>query len=154
VNRSFVLASFAVALLCAVPACDTSGVKLAKVKGHVTYKGAPLKGASVKFYPKEGPIAIGMTDDEGNFTLTTNGRAGATIGTHKVAITKMSSDAAQAVPANPSPEDMMKMQKSQMGKSTGPKSEIPESYGSPESSQLTAEVTANASENVFEYPLR
>jgi hypothetical protein len=142
------------ALLCVVPACDTSGVKLAKVKGHVTYKGAPLKGASVKFYPEKGPMAIGMTDDSGDFTLTTNGRPGATIGSHKVAITKVSGPAGPAMPANPSPEDMMKMQKAQMNKPSRPKSEIPESYGAPESSKLSAEVSANAAENEFEFPLQ
>jgi len=154
VNRSCVLASLGLALLCVVPACDSSGVKLGKVKGHVTYKGSPLKGASVKFYPEEGPMAIGMTDDNGDFTLTTNGRTGAVLGTHKVAITKMSGEAGPAVPANPKPEDMMKMQKANMGKQTGPKSDIPESYGNPDSSKLTADVTANASDNNFEFQLQ
>lgn len=153
-NRSFVLAFLGLALLCVVPACDTSGVKLAKVQGHVKYKGAPLKGANVKFYPSEGPMAIGITDDEGNFSLTTNGRPGAVVGTHKVSITKMSDSAGPAIPASPTPEDMMKMQKAAMSQPSGPKSEIPEMYGSPDTSKLTADVSANASENEFEFPLQ
>ena len=98
-------------------------------------------------------MALAITDSEGNFTITTNGRPGATVGTHKVAISKITGSATPT--AAPKPEDMMKMQKDNMGKAnTGPKNEIPEKYSNPESSGLTAEVTTNASENEFLFQLQ
>jgi hypothetical protein len=135
--------------------CGSDGNQLARATGQVNYKGKPLQGASVKFYPEGGgPMAIGTTDDSGRFTLTTNGRAGAPVGNHKVSITKMSAGAAAAAVSAPTPEDMMKMQKANMGKPTGPKSEIPETYGSPESSRLTADVSTSASQNDFLFDLQ
>jgi hypothetical protein len=136
--------------------CDSSGVKLAPVTGTVTYKGAPLKTANIKFMPESGPMAVGMTDENGKFKLSTNGRPGATVGLHKVAITKMSGGAVEtAAPSNPKPEDMMKMQKENMGKkNTGPKSEIPERYANPDSSKLTADVSAKGADNDFSFDLQ
>jgi hypothetical protein len=154
VDRRFFLSGLAMGLLLLLPGCDSSGgLKLARAKGQVNYKGSPLKGASVKFYNDNGPMAIGTTDDNGQFTLTTNGRAGAMVGKHKVAITKMAAGAAPAMTA-PTPDDMMNMQKANMNKPSGPKSEIPETYASPDSSKLTAEVSANASENDFLFELQ
>lgn len=136
--------------------CGDSGPKLAKVEGTVTYKGQPLKSANVKFYPGSGPVAVGITDDNGKFVLNTNGRPGASTGVSKVAITKMSGgDNAPQAQKQMKPEDMMRMAKESMGKpAAGPKSEIPEKYANPDSSQLTADVSTNASENQFTFPLQ
>lgn len=136
--------------------CGGSGPGLVKSTGQVTYKNKGLAGATVKFYPTgEGPMAVAITDEEGNFSVTTNGRAGAVLGMHKVSITK-SSDAAGAasMPANPTPDDMRKMAMDNMKKPSGPKSEIPEKYASAEASNLSAEVTSNASNNVFQFDLQ
>jgi hypothetical protein len=94
-----------------------------------------------------------MTDEEGNFKLTTNGRPGALVGPHKVAITKMTGEVVDAVAA-PKPDDMMRQQKANMGKPSGPKSVIPETYGSPDSSKLTADVSAKGSDNQFQFDLQ
>jgi hypothetical protein len=67
-----------------------------------------------------------MTDANGEFSLTTGGRPGVLVGEHKVSIAKAPPAPVQA--ANPSPEDMRKMQMSG-GMTTEPvKSEIPEKY--------------------------
>jgi len=61
---------------------------LAKVSGTVVYKGNPVAGASVSFMMDGAPRpAIGTTDDNGNFQLTTyDTDDGAVIGTHKVTV--------------------------------------------------------------------
>jgi hypothetical protein len=153
VIRCLILMSFSIGLLAVNAGCSRDGLKLIKAGGQVTYKGKPLSGANVKFIPGSGPMAIAITDEEGNFTITTNGRPGATLGTHKVAVSKITGSATPT--AAPKPEDMMKMQKENMGKpNTGPKNEIPDKYSNPESSGLTADVTANASENEFLFQLQ
>jgi hypothetical protein len=135
--------------------CD-SGPSIAKVTGKVTLNGVPIKGASVQFHPEKGPMATGITDDQGNFTLI----PGAPIGMNKVAISKPAPpDTGNSMPANPKPEDMAKMaaQMSQSGslkRTKPPKSEVPDKYGDPSSSGLTADVTSNAATNNFEFPLK
>lgn len=155
-RRIALLLGTALGVMVCFSGCDPSSVKLAPVTGVVTYKGAPLKTANIKFLPAEGPMAVGMTDEQGKFKLTTNGRPGAVLGLHKVVITKVTGGTeAAAVPSSPKPEDMMKMQKENMGKkNTGPKSEIPESYANPDTSKLTADVTAKAADNDFSFDLQ
>ena len=144
----------------ATTGCDSGGPAIAKVTGKVTLKGAPIKGATVQFHPEKGPMAVGITDDQGNFTLTTNGRPGAPLGMNKVAISKaVASAASNSMPANPKPEDMAKMasqmsQSGNMKRTEPPKSEVPENYSNPASSGLTADVSSNAADNVFEFPLQ
>ncbi|MBN8602080.1 MAG: hypothetical protein J0M26_13690 [Planctomycetes bacterium] len=145
--------------LIATSGCGDGGPAIAKVTGKVTVKGAAIKGATVQFYPEKGPMAVGITDDQGNFTLTTNGRAGAPVGMNKVSISKPAAAATNSMPANPSPEDMAKMaaqaaKGGNLKRTEPPKSEIPEQYGNPETSKLTADVSSDASKNVFEFPLQ
>jgi hypothetical protein len=73
-------------LVCA--GCNGSGLDLAPVEGIVTYNGTPLADAGVLFKPAQGPFAMGVTDAEGRFTLTTANEEGAIIGDHQVAISK------------------------------------------------------------------
>jgi hypothetical protein len=66
-------------------------VHLVPAKGKVTYRGQPLKNATVQFVPEQpkggsGPTATGRTDDSGAFTLTTEGRDGAAPGTYRVLV--------------------------------------------------------------------
>lgn len=140
----------------AVMGCSDSGVNLVRVKGKVVYEGQPISGATVTFKPNDGgPIATGMTDASGAFSLTTGGRPGAVIGAHKVGITKMSGGASAVATEAMSPDDMREMQKAAMdkGADSTPKSEIPEKYANPEKSGLVATVSENAAENEFEYTL-
>ncbi len=136
--------------------CGGDGPKLAKVTGKVTYKGQPLKSANIKFYPPSGPIAVGITDDNGMFSMNTNGRAGASLGMNRVAITKMTAGTAGAQPTTTmSPDDMKNMAKSNIKKeNTGPKSEIPEKYGDADSGLLSADVSADAAQNDLVFDLQ
>lgn len=154
VNRRFALACFAAGLFCAVPACGPGDVQLAPVKGQVTFQSKPLTGASVLFYAANGPIAIGMTDENGNFRLTTSGRLGAVVGANKVAIRKMTNEISHDEATAPTPEDMRNQQLAHTTNTAYIKSEIPEAYGSPDSSKLTAEVSVNGSENQFQFDLK
>src|SRR5207237_8702223 len=64
------------------------GPALVSARGIVKYKNAPIPGADVVLVPDgDGQPAIGRTDDQGQFTLNTNGRKGALVGTYKVSIT-------------------------------------------------------------------
>src|SRR5215469_10609192 len=72
-----------------------SSLKTVPVKGKVTYKGAPLAGASVSFLNQDpaGRAAGGKTNEQGEYTLTTMESGtkmaqGALPGEYKVAITK------------------------------------------------------------------
>lgn len=79
---------------------QSRGLKTEFVSGVVTYKGAPLAGASVQFIPANsdaasgnlGEAAAGNTDAEGKFMLTSmNGDVdkGAIAGEYKVLISKV-----------------------------------------------------------------
>lgn len=59
------------------------------VKGTLTLNGDALAGASVTFTPKTGPVARGVTNDKGEFTLTTfDAGDGAVEGNHTVTVYK------------------------------------------------------------------
>jgi hypothetical protein len=132
----------------------TTPLSLAPSTGTVFYNDKPLAGASVTFFNENAPLATGMTNAEGKFTITTGGRPGAPIGNAKVFITKISAQQSSAIPANPTPEDMRKMAIESMGKAVSQsKSEIPEKYGNPQTSGLVATVLADGSKNVFEFRL-
>jgi hypothetical protein len=82
--------------LAIVAGCSkTNKPSTAPVTGTVTYKGAPVEGASVMFMPAQaGPKpATGVTDAQGKFKLSTFGEAdGAIPGQYKVAITKRTTE--------------------------------------------------------------
>jgi hypothetical protein len=64
--------------------------KVAAVSGTVTYKGAPVEGATVSFWKEGAPRAgTGQTDAKGNFQLTTfDPNDGAVIGNHTATVVK------------------------------------------------------------------
>lgn len=146
-----------VLLLVVISGCGPTGAKLARVKGKVLYKGQPIAGASVTFQPATGPMAVGTTDPNGEFTLTTSGRPGAAPGDHKVSISKLAGGAAAVDYTKMKPEDMMKMaqeaQASGGSASYTPKNELPEKYRNAETSGLSATVSTSEADNVFEFPL-
>jgi hypothetical protein len=88
-----------VLLLAAVALTPGCGSKYVPVSGKVTLNGKPLANALVAFnrIPDEGsieagPSALGQTNENGEFTLRVSPQqAGALVGTHRVAITLMSS---------------------------------------------------------------
>lgn len=141
-------------LICGCGGGDSLG--LVGATGAVTIDGNPLVGATVTMRGSKGELSNGFTDSEGKFKMTTGGRIGVPVGTAKVGITKY----ADSVPVEVNSgalkaEDMQKMQIANKGKSkdSTPKSEIPEKYGNPDKSGLTAVIEASASRNVFEFPL-
>lgn len=66
--------------------CGGPGVDTGSVKGKVTVAGQPVKGILVNFTPEAGGRpATGVTDEAGNFTLSTfSSGDGAIPGKHKV----------------------------------------------------------------------
>ena len=75
----------------------SGGPKLVPVTGRVTMNGTPLKNVKVEFHPDPdagaiGPSSTGITDGDGNFTLTCAARgnaAGAVVGRHRVVLTDL-----------------------------------------------------------------
>lgn len=95
---------------------------------------------------------MGMTDPEGNFTVTTGGRPGAEIGKFKVVVSKPTSLDGGKAPAEMKPEDMERMIKE--GKSLAPpKSEFPARYTALGTTTLEADVSPDGETNVFEFTL-
>jgi hypothetical protein len=153
-----------VALFCAGVGCGgEAGLKgLVAASGTVTYKGAPVEGATVAFVPDgDGKAAGGRTDASGKFTLTTvNPGDGVLPGRYKVSVTKMVNlDTAAQVTA----EDMAKMvaggkappmgpTKGKPGDSGGVRYDVPKKYSNPIESGLTAEVKASGT-NDFTFEL-
>jgi hypothetical protein len=109
-----------------LPGCGGRGPKTARSSGTVTMNGKPLPNVGVTFLPtKKGPVAVGNTNENGEFTLTTNRKGdGAVIGKHKVTI-----GIAQEGQKNPG---------------------IPDSYSEPGTTKLSADVEAGKA-NVFTF---
>lgn len=126
------------------------GPRLYPAKGKVTYKGQPVARANVTFVSGQGQVLGAITNEAGEFTLSTQGRPGAAPGTYKVAISKMSQR--EGMPANPKPEDMAKMV-SPKGDVPQAKNELPGKYMAPETSGLTATVTEDGAKNNFTFDL-
>ena len=79
--------------------CSGSGrPPVAPVEGRLTYQGKPVADATVVFLCPGAPRqAVGMTDAEGNYRLTTyEPNDGATVGTHVVTVKKFKSPTDQA----------------------------------------------------------
>ena len=114
------------------------------VSGVVTYKGKPLSGADITFTSDTANrSAFGRTDDEGRYRLTTfSSNDGAVEGKQSVIIAKYAATA----PAVPEPavesEEYIPPGYGPEEKKEETKPEIPEKYGSPETSGLIAVVNA------------
>lgn len=142
------LAGLAMLALAGCTGGGGGGGALYPVKGKVTYKGAPVAGATVTFIPSgQGQPATGQTDASGMYSLNTGTRPGAGVGQYKVTVTKYATSGT----AQLTPEDMAKMQKE--GKTPEAKSEVPGKYAAPQTSGLQANVTQDASKNVFDFEL-
>jgi hypothetical protein len=82
--------------------CSGSGrPTIAPVSGHVIYKGQPVADATVVFLCPGAPrLAVGTTDKDGNYQLTTyEPNDGAVIGTHTVTVKKFKNEPAATDPA-------------------------------------------------------
>lgn len=139
-----------------------SGVSTAPVKGRVTLDGAPLPGATVTFSPKspEGRTAAGMTNENGEFVLTTiRAGDGAVPGEYGVAISKPIAtsgpvDDPRARGGTFDPREMAKIrEQAAAGAKAGAGQAVPQRYTSPATSGLTAKVESGKT-NEFQFDLK
>jgi len=122
----------------------------------VTYNGSAVEGATVVFAPESasGSVSTGVTDAQGNFTLTAHwGAKGAVPGSCKVTISK---SGAAAEPA-PDPEDVVAKPDEEIGddgllKQVEAAGDLPAKYASAATAGLTAEVKAEGG-NSFKFEL-
>lgn len=119
---------------------------LAAAKGKVMYQGKPVPRAHVMFIPKNGAMAVGTTNDQGEFVLATKGRAGAVIGEHRVTVASMEAPPmGSTAPVEIGSPEYLKM--SQAPPPKAPKSLIPEKFSKSDTSGLTQMIDADASKN-------
>lgn len=144
--------SIVVGCLAVAFGCGPSGPSLAPTTGTITFDGKPVAGATVTFVPDAGPPGTAVTNDQGGYAIQTVGRDGAVIGRCMISVTKIDPSSV-VMPVNPTPEDMREAAMANRNKSTKPKSEIPEKYGTVVGSGLTATVTSDANSNVFDFDL-
>jgi hypothetical protein len=126
----------AVALVLAV-GCGESRQATAPVSGTVTYKGAPVEGATVAFVSTTGAeSATGMTDAAGRYTLSTFEKGdGAMLGEFKVRVFKYEGSTEEVQLGDGTgpeemPDDYVPPQEGGAAPSAGPKHMLPEVYAS------------------------
>jgi hypothetical protein len=90
------LRSLILVLVSAFCLSGCGGPPFAKVEGHVTFQGQPLRYVQVIFYPDAGgPRSVGFTDENGHYQLNTeaiqriSSREGVIIGMHHVCLKDM-----------------------------------------------------------------
>lgn len=117
---------FAAGLVClAIVSGCQRGPHCVPVTGKVTYQGAPVADAEVVFQPKEGRPALGKSDEQGVFVLSTYGdKDGALLGDYQVTIVKNKS-----IPG-PAGDPYPRVQ-----------NQLPPRYAAPQTTPLTATVT-------------
>ncbi len=128
-----------------------------KVTGTVKYKGQPVSGANVTFFSDSVPrAAIGTTDAEGRFTLSTFGENdGAVPAEYLVTIVKVAAAEAGGAydAANPGAAYGKAMTGSAMGRNPTAKDELPAKYANRGTSGLSQKVAAG-SDNDFTFDLQ
>lgn len=134
-GRSLASATLAASLLLSLAGCGDGKIKCVPVSGSVIFDGKPYPGARVMFVPmgggekfqKERPF--GITDESGNFQLTTFAKAdGAPAGEYQVMIRTAS-------PRGP-----------EQAKAWGRRPKIDPKFGKPDSSGIIATVESEPTE--------
>lgn len=127
------------------------------VSGTVMYNGEAVSGATVSFWAEGAPrAATGVTGPDGKFQLSMFGaNDGAMPGENTITVTKVEGGAAaprSGPPTSaPSAEEMMNMTRNfteNAGGENGPKSLVPEIYGSQDTTTLKETVSADGN-NTF-----
>ncbi|MBN1909697.1 MAG: hypothetical protein JW818_08160 [Pirellulales bacterium] len=113
--------------------CGRAGPRMATVSGVVTLDGKPLSQGRVLFVAERGLGANGEIDEQGRFTLATDGRIGASVGRHRIAIVSV-----RQVP--PSPGERL----------SGAEWLIPRHFGAPDQSGLEYDVQEDANTILIE----
>jgi hypothetical protein len=147
-GRTLVGIAFLASMLCS--GCGGGGTpkpKTVKVTGKVIYKGLPVQSASVAFLGDgNSPPALGRTDAEGRFELTTSDPGdGAVPGVHKVTVAKIvASSKPSTATGTSSMEDMARKAADRGNKppaeDAGPMSLLPDKYSQASTSDLAYEV--------------
>ncbi len=143
--RKIALLLVALAASAVLPACSNA-IKTEGVSGVVTYNGEPLAEANVKFIPTDstGSQSVGKTNEKGEYKLQTllgAADAGPTPGEYKVAIDCVEPyETGNMIEENGEEKPEMKV-----------RSIIPEFYGNPATSGLTATVVEG--DNVINFDL-
>lgn len=125
--------------------------------GTVTYRGAPLAGATVTLAPQAGQrAAVGLSDEAGRFQLTTlAARDGAMPGAYKVTVTKTDESEVPKNLATMSVAEMQAYEREMMKGPLPPREPVhilPKKYRSADTTPFTCEVKATG-DNDFVFQL-
>ena len=149
VMRFCIFARLVAGLLLAAAVCTGCGrgPKLVKATGIVKYKDKPIPSADVLMMSDaNGAPSMGRTDDQGRFTVMTDGKPGARVGSYRVAIT------AARNKREVSASEALTMTSEQIAANR--EDLIPIKYNNFESSGLTATVGADPSANQYVFDLK
>jgi hypothetical protein len=135
---------------CFFPGCGSDRPAMAPVRGQVTYQGRPVAGATVNFLGKGAPrLAIGTTDESGNYQLSTfEPNDGAIVGSHVVTV-KKDPPGIDALPPGVSPDSKITAESTEraiqqsmvlMEKAEKAKPPIPTKFANMRTSNLHKEV--------------
>lgn len=136
--------------------------KVYKVTGKITMSGAPVAGATVTFAPKlpiekpPQPVAIGITDAEGAYTLQTfNPGDGAVEGNYIVLVTKATAAPAATIGGHDPNKvfDAAAAHAQATAAMSGQAGGLPVKYSSPTQSDLKAKVESGG-KNDFPFDLK
>ena len=110
--------------------CEGGTASLAPVSGRVSYENQPLSRGTIVFVPdadrgNNGPLAQGTINAGGSYAVQTEGKPGAAPGWYRVTVIAVETPAGYST-----------------GRSSAPRSLVPERYRDPQLSDLTCEVKA------------
>ncbi len=71
------------------------------VSGRVTFDGKPVPQAIIVFHPTQGPVAYGLSDDDGNYNIQTASHAGLLKGAYTVSVSAEAKPAQEGTAADP-----------------------------------------------------
>ncbi|GAA4427231.1 carboxypeptidase-like regulatory domain-containing protein [Bremerella cremea] len=112
----------------------------AAVEGNVTYDGVPVEGATVTFRSKSGFAAVGKTNAEGVYHLSSSKIPGGTEpGSYTITVVKR-----EAAEGGSLTEDDPNYKPNASAKPVTRKHLLPEKYSKPTTSELTREVEAGS----------
>lgn len=167
-GKLLAVAQLFAALCFLLAGCSGSGrPATAPVRGQVTYHGQPVAGATVVFLCPGAPrLAVGKTDEQGNYRLTTyEPDDGAAIGTHVVTVKKFKQQPdgrdeslgpevqnMQGEELSKAIENSMRTSAQQMARAEKSGSVIPTKYSQQKTSDLRKEVVDG--ENVIDLELK
>jgi len=123
--------------------CGSKEPPLFEGSGSVSYRGETVPQANVVFISEDGgSMSIGITDDQGKFTLTTRGRPGALAGSYKVGVAAVRLKG----PVFPGMTEEQILANEEVV--------IPRRFGNAKLSGLTASIGEDPTQNVFQFNLK